>query len=49
MDRNGHLIKSKKAVQFESKRADWYMHHNFAIMYREVYKEMVKGDRNKAN
>ncbi|KAI2490799.1 hypothetical protein MHU86_23764 [Fragilaria crotonensis] len=43
MNRNGHLIKSKKAVKFESKRADWCTHHNFSIMYREVYEEMVKG------
>ena len=43
MKRNGHLIKSKKAVKFESKRADWCTHHNFSIMYREVYEEMVKG------
>ncbi|KAI2504990.1 hypothetical protein MHU86_9433 [Fragilaria crotonensis] len=43
MNRHGHLIKSKKAVKFESKRADWCTHHNFSIMYREVYEEMVKG------
>ena len=29
MKRNGHLVKSKKAVKFESKRADWCTHHNF--------------------
>ncbi|KAI2501029.1 hypothetical protein MHU86_13441 [Fragilaria crotonensis] len=43
MNRNGHLIKSKKAVKFKLKRADWCTHHNFSIMYREVYEEMVKG------
>ncbi len=43
MKRNGHLIKSKKAVKFESKRADRCIYHNFSIMYREVYEEMVKG------
>jgi hypothetical protein len=43
MKRNGHLMKSKKAVKFELIRADWCTHHNFSIMYREVYKKMVKG------
>ena len=43
MNRNGHLIKSKKAVKFESKRAEWCTYHNFSTMYREVYEEMFKG------
>ena len=41
--RNGHQIKSKKAVKFESKRVDWCTYHNFLTMYQEVYEEMVKG------
>ena len=33
-----------KIALFESKRADdWCTHHNFSIMYRGVYEEMVKG------
>jgi hypothetical protein len=43
MKRNGHLIKSKKAVKFDSKRADWCTYQNFETMYKEVYNEMVKG------
>ncbi|KAI2506247.1 hypothetical protein MHU86_8182 [Fragilaria crotonensis] len=43
MKRNGHQIKSKKAVKFESKRVDWCTYHNFSTMYQEVYEEMVKG------
>ena len=43
MKRNGHLIKSKKAVKFDFKRAEWCTYRNFKIMYDEVYKEMEKG------
>jgi hypothetical protein len=43
MRRNGHLIKSKRAVKFEVKRAEWCTYQNFKMMYNEVYKEMVKG------
>ena len=43
MKRNGHLIKSKKAVKFDPKRADWCTYQNFQTMYKEVYNEMVKG------
>ena len=43
MKRNGHLVRSKKGVKFESRRADWCTHHNFRTMYDEVYSEMVKG------
>lgn len=43
MKRNGHQIKSKRAVKFESKRVDWCTYHNFSTMYQEVYEEMVKG------
>ena len=43
MRRNGHTIKCKRAVKFESKRAEWCTNANFEEMYNEVYKEMVKG------
>jgi hypothetical protein len=43
MSRNGHIVKSKKSVKFDYKRADWCTYANFLMMYREVYKEMVKG------
>ena len=43
MKRNGHKIKCKKAVKFDSKRADWCTYQNFKVMYDEVYKELVKG------
>ena len=43
MRRNGHIVKSKRAVKFDYKRADWCTYANFLMMYREVYKEMVKG------
>jgi hypothetical protein len=43
MKRNKHLIASKKAVKFDSKRADWCTYNNFETMYNEVYEEMVKG------
>ncbi len=43
MRRNGHIIKSKRAIKFESKRAEWCTYANFEEMYNKVYKEMVKG------
>jgi len=43
MKRNKHLVTSKKAVKFDSKRADWCTYQNFETMYTEVYEEMVKG------
>ena len=41
--RNKHFVTSKKAVKFDSKRADWCTYQNFETMYTEVYEEMVKG------
>ena len=38
-----HLVTSKKAVKFESKRADWCTFQNFETMYNDVYEEMVRG------
>jgi len=41
MKRNSHLIKAKKGVKFDSKRADWCTYQNFQLMYDEVYEAMV--------
>jgi hypothetical protein len=41
MKRNKHLVKAKKAVKFDSKRADWCTYQNFELMYNEVYEAMV--------
>lgn len=41
MKRNNHLIKAKKGVKFDSKRADWCTYQNFQLMYYEVYEAMV--------
>ncbi len=42
MKQNGHLVKAKHGVKFDSKRADWCSYQNFEDMYRVVYKEMVQ-------
>jgi hypothetical protein len=42
MKRNGHLIKAKKGVKFDAKRADWCTHRNFEEMYAEIYQKMVE-------
>ncbi len=41
MKRNGHVIKSKRAVKFEPKRAEWLTYKNFKFMYDGTYKEMA--------
>ncbi len=41
MKRNNHLIKEKKGVKFDSKRADWCTYQKFQLMYDEVYEIMV--------
>ncbi len=38
---NRHLIKAKKAVKFDSKRAEWCTHQNFQLMHDEVYEARV--------
>jgi hypothetical protein len=40
MKRNGHLVKAKKGVKFDSKRANWCTYQNFELMYQEVYQQM---------
>ncbi len=42
MKRNGHLIKAKKGVKFDAKRADWCTHRNFEEMYAKIYQKMVE-------
>jgi hypothetical protein len=39
---NGHLVKAKKGVKFDSKRADWCTYQNFELVYQEVYQQMVE-------
>ena len=41
LKRNHHLIRSKRAVKFEAKQAEWCTYDNFLKMYEEVYKEMT--------
>jgi hypothetical protein len=36
--RSRHLIRAKKAVKFENKRADWCNYLNIEEMYQEIYK-----------
>jgi hypothetical protein len=38
--RNGHLIRSKKAVKFDNKRAEWCYYLNIQEMYEEIYKNL---------
>ncbi len=40
MKRNGHRVKAKKGVKFDSKRADWCTYLNFQAMYDDVYNKM---------
>jgi hypothetical protein len=39
---NGHLVKAKKGVMFDSKRADWCTYQNFELKHQEVYWQMVE-------
>ncbi len=43
MKRNGHVIKSKRAVKFEAKLAEWCTYKNFKCMYDGIYKKMTRG------
>jgi hypothetical protein len=38
MTRNSHLIRAKKAVKFDNKRAQWCNYLNMYEMYEEIYK-----------
>jgi hypothetical protein len=39
MRRHQHIIKSKRAVKFEAKRAEWCAYENFSEMYDHIYEE----------
>ncbi len=41
MRQNKHLIGSKKAVKFDTKRAEWCTYPNIEEMYNEVYSHLV--------
>jgi hypothetical protein len=41
LKRNKHLISSKKAVKFDTKRAEWCTYLNVEEMYNEVYSNLV--------
>jgi hypothetical protein len=40
LKRNNHLIRSKKAVKFDVKRAKWCTYLNMQEMYNEIYKDL---------
>jgi hypothetical protein len=40
MRRNNHLIRAKKAVKFDNKRAMWCNYLNMHKMYEEIYKNL---------
>ena len=41
MRRHQHILKSKRAVKFEAKRAEWCTYENFSEMYDHIYEAMV--------
>jgi hypothetical protein len=41
MRRNGHLIRAKKAVKFDNKRAQWCNYLNMSEMYEEIYNNLT--------
>jgi len=40
LKQNSHLIRAKKTVKFDSKRADWCNYLNMEEMYHEIYKNL---------
>jgi hypothetical protein len=42
MRRHRHIIRSKRSVKFEAKRAEWCTYENFSEMYDHIYEAMVK-------
>ncbi len=42
LKRNKHLIRAKKPVRFENKRAEWCTYVNMEEMYSEVYSQLVE-------
>ena len=41
LKRNKHLIAAKKAVKFDTKRAEWCTYSNLEEMYTEIYSHLV--------
>jgi hypothetical protein len=41
LNRNKHLIRAKKAVKFDTKRAEWCTYTNLEEMYDEIYSHLV--------
>ena len=41
MRRHSHIIRSKRSVKFEAKRAEWCTYENFSDMYNHIYDAMV--------
>jgi hypothetical protein len=42
LKRNKHLIRGKKSVKFDDKRAQWCTYNNMLDMYTEVYKDLLQ-------
>ena len=42
MRRHRHIIRSKRSVKFEAKRAEWCTYENFSEMYAHIYEAMVE-------
>lgn len=50
MRRHKHVIRSKRSVKIEAKRAEWCTYYNFSEMYNHIYDAMVtKGIASKVN
>ena len=50
MKRHRDVIRSKRSVKFEAKRAEWCTYNNFSTMYDEIYKQMAnRGIASKVN
>jgi hypothetical protein len=41
MKRNTHLIRAKKAVKFDNKRAQWCTYLNMSEMHEEIYNNLA--------
>jgi hypothetical protein len=42
MRRHQHIIRRKRSVKFEAKRAEWCTYENFSEMYAHTYEAMVE-------
>ena len=50
MKRHREVIRSKRSVKFEAKRAEWCTYDNFSTMYDEIYERMAnRGIASKVN